>query len=91
MSGGRKKKDTAGKQFGRNACDVVGYDGTMDCGFASGKGSAWESRPFLSRALRAERAECRRPSKDPWTVQNVKERVSSSSGRRKNGGDVPRS
>lgn len=66
------KKETAGKQFGRNACDAVGFGGTMGCAFVNGNVSAWESSPFLSQALRSEKAECRRPNMDPWTVQGVK-------------------
>lgn len=43
----------------------------MDCAFANGNASVWETAPFPSQALRAERVECRRPSMDPWTVQSV--------------------
>jgi hypothetical protein len=91
VSGDHEKRETVCKQFGRSACDAVDCDGMTDCAFANENASVWETGPFLSRALRAERAECRRPSRDPWTVQGGGERVSVSSGRRKNGGDVPRS
>ena len=41
----------------------------MDCVFARGNANVGETGPFPSKALRAERVECRRPSKDPWTAK----------------------
>lgn len=63
-----REKRMACEQFGLSACDAVGFDGMMDYAFANENANAWETGPFLLRALRAERAEYKRPSMDPWTV-----------------------
>lgn len=63
------KREGVCKQFGRSACDAVDYGGMTDYALVNGNASVWETGPFLSQALRGERAECRHPSMDPWTVQ----------------------
>ena len=66
MSGDHEGKEGC-KQFVLSVCDAVGSDGMMDYASGNENASAWETGPFLLWALRAERAECKRPSRDPWT------------------------
>lgn len=58
-----------------------------DCAFENENASAWGTGPFLLQAqVRAERAECRRPSRDPWTVWcESKESASRQGGRKMEG------
>ena len=58
-----------------------------DCAFENENASAWGTGPFLLQAqVRAGRAECRRPSRDPWTVWcESKESASRQGGRKMEG------